>query len=301
MFEMQNLTDGYPPKIGIWIDALPKSEEDRTEHQKHSVAILKILKHNYPLEIIEWVGRLLILDHCTEQQIRIVGIFADAEVIRCTQNIFKPADDTTDQDVARARLENFFIFIEAAAELPDSQPYGSHLQPSSSIKTFSPPNKLISEMESVLKKAKELTELLRHIAPSITDTMPMGDSLQLLQLLNQLIPATHARLGYLNDKNNYSDALPDPNPAPTSGKNSWQNWMIHKLALLSEIYLDSRHDKLILEIHRVLLNKEESMNERTAAGIAGDRSFFDQDYANKHANTFTTWAIENNYPLKSCK
>jgi len=63
-----------------------------------------------------------------------------------------------------------------------------------------------------------------------------------------------------------------PNPGMMAAEGNWRNYLLKKIANMSEVRLGERHTDFIQEVHRVLLNLETPMDASTVRYTLGNRS-----------------------------
>lgn len=257
---------------------------------------MKNINDCYPLkEWRDWIASMP--EHpCNVRDKCRVAIIEDLEVINAAQPIVKQVENAKTPEEANAIIDNFREFVEDAAAILEEQPVGSHLRDGNEPPTFSTPGELRKDLTETAAQALKLKDLLARTATTIDeDALTLRELRRMLEQLDTMHVICIAKANKHTTKTHGVHDF----PLGMAGKNTWRNWVLKRLTSLAEVRLGERNLPLTLAIHRVLLELDDRMNERTAAGEVGAATVFDPEYADLHANTFNKWAIENNHPAKS--
>lgn len=214
----------------------------------------------YPPEIVEWAQGLPEPEYSTPAQKRIATILDDAEVIRASKRVFEKMDNTSNPDEAVQRLDSFIALVEDIAALPDQKPRAARWYNEKEKYAEFPTKKEVSEaLEDVSLSAQDLAKLLnRHAALIHFDSLE-----ELQQLLGDFLKTAQMT-------NPFDKSL--PNPGMMAAEGNWRNYLLKKIANMSEVRLGERHTDFIQEVHRVLLNLETPMDASTVRYTLGNRS-----------------------------
>ena len=263
-------------------------------HVKPDMHPAPSLKDCYPPKILEWIKELRPPAHATEQQKRMARILEDREVIIEAAPIFDQLDTLT-SDAASERINNFWLFIEDAAELPDSQPVGAALRDGRNPPEFLTAMKLRVKIAETARTSQKLADLITSIASTIAGSFSIQESREMIAKLNSLNDTCMKKAHKHRLKDDKHGDYEYPIYGSTAGEHSWRNWLAEQLAIRSEVRLGKRPLSLITAIVRVLLNAETSMTEDSLRKNIGIRTQLAPELAE---DTFNTWAIKNNYPTK---
>lgn len=221
----------------------------------------------YPPEIRERILALPDPRLATDQQKRIAAIVEDHDVCKASRHVTKKWKTFDNPEDARAWLENFWIFIERAAALPDAQPYGSKLRENGPAEFPYQTQEMNEALVSATGHAQKLQRVMHYIAPSIAPDIPIEESRALIEQLEKVIAACCMGSFKLTTRNAGKPVFPPP--SPQAKKNNWSNWILQQLATLAETYLGDRHLTFTLQVHRTLLNFNEPISPNSARRIIG--------------------------------
>jgi len=230
----------------------------------------------YPPEIIEWSAMQADPDHRTERQERASDILTDDDVMRAAPHVLDVmlADNDRWQGEDRAtRLDGFWRFIEEAAALPERQPPGSHLREPGEAPVFSTRRELLEDISAAASTSLKLARLLRRIAPTMADHMEIAESRRIIDSLNALHSACSIKAA-MHSAAAQTCGEPDfPLPGSTAGANAWRNWLLKEIDLLAALCLRGKYPTFVLEVHRVIAQRDEPIDARTARSNIGNPSY----------------------------
>ena len=219
-------------------------------------------KNTYPSEIEGQINTLRAITPPTELQRRVLKILDDPTIQKKSHHVFKTLDTAPLAEKETQQLGDFWSFIEAAAAVLDEQPYGSRLRDDGEADFPFRNEELCDEFSSALHHARKLRTTIHRIAPSISQSIPIRKSRELIADLDQLIEACSEQCFRLTARCNGVSVFPDS--SPQAKNNNWHAWVIRRLATLAEIHLGDRFLAFIIEVHRVLLGLDDAMNMNTA-------------------------------------
>ncbi len=228
---------------------------------------IALFDRTYPPELHAEIRLINDIENPSVQQRRMLKIVDDREVIKKAKYVFKTLLKTPDHDGGCSRLDDFWLFIEAAASLPDQQPYGSRVSADGVVEFPYQNQELTKELESVSRNALKLKHGIPNIAATIAQHVSAEDLRKLIGILTRIDDAAKHECFKLTTR---CEGLPVfPDASPQAKINNYSNWIMQKLATLSEIHLTHRYIPFIIEVHRVLLGLNESMAANSARRCIG--------------------------------
>lgn len=222
---------------------------------------MKRISDYYHPEICERIRELPHRGDASERQKRLIDIVEDDAVMSAAKHVLDTVleHESLTSATAREAVENFWIFLEDAAALPDIRPRGAHYFAPGNDAGFFTPAEIRKELD-ILKDQCDC--LVKHL--ELRRELILSDKLDpLLTLLKEFGASEH-----LNEPNN--SAFPQFGRA--AGKNNWRNDMLQGLFMRAEARLGNQFPEFCREIHRVLMDLEIPVDKRTAHDLQGAKT-----------------------------
>lgn len=209
----------------------------------------------YPQEIVQRIHGLPPKEKALPRELRMIDILHDEDVAKKAQYVLERlVERKTEEDLAHV-FDEFWNFIEFAADLPDIRPPGARWHARSEAAFFTP-----ADVRSELIDLRDAGQKFSKLLIQRSDLVLFDRLDELLQLINAFI--THPQIKSAEDK-----VL--PNHGKAAGKNSWRNHLLRQLSVAAQVRLGDKYPAFIAEVHRVLMGAADSLDPSTVREIIG--------------------------------
>lgn len=201
----------------------------------------------WPTELVGWITIHPNRENWSARQITTYAILENADVIKHATPFLDAVNNAENGEDANQRISDLYDFIDVAAALSERIPKGSNLDDPSKFYTSA---ELKRNITKAADTALKLIDEIKSIAPTIDPEFLTNDSRALIEQLEKLHAACIATV---------AKSLPVTNDTPdyplgggTAGANSYRNWIIKELGILSDVHLGTVQNNLIAAIAAVI-------------------------------------------------
>lgn len=239
----------------------------------------------YPPEICE---RMYLLPggldaSASEQQKRVGALIENHDIGKTFRALFAGVfgkDITSGSSIQFQN--NFWQFLEEAADLIDQQPYGSKLgEGGRATFELTQRGEMVAALTSATNAAQKLKRVLPSIAPTIAGTLPIDEARTIIAQMDKLVAACVHESFKLTTKIDGDHVFPPPSPG--AKRDNYSNWLLRKLHALAYARLEAPYDAgqeqrrllpLVIEVHRTLLEHidkipRDPVDQRAAEFVIG--------------------------------